>query len=38
MTALAGVVIPEDIKKVMIRTRKHPQGYQGEPVEITIPH
>lgn len=38
VTALAGVVIPEDVKKVTIRARKHPQGYQGEAVEITIPH
>lgn len=38
VSALAGVVIPEDVKTVTIRTRKHPQGYEGEPVEITIPH
>lgn len=38
VSALAGVVIPDDVKTVMIRARKHPQGYQGEPVEITIPH
>lgn len=38
VTALAGVVIPEEVKTVTIRTRKHPQGYQGETVEVTIPH
>jgi len=38
VSALAGVVIPEDVKTVMIRTRKHPEGYTGDPVEITIPH
>lgn len=38
VSALSGVVIPEDVKKVTIRARKHPQGYQGEPVEVTIPH
>ena len=38
VTALSGVVIPEDIKTVTIRARKYPQGYQGDPVEITIPH
>jgi hypothetical protein len=38
VTALAGVVIPEDIKTATIRTHKHPQGYEGDPVEISIPH
>ncbi len=38
VSALAGVVIPEDVKTVTIRARKHPQGYQGEPVEVSIPH
>ncbi len=38
VSALAGVVIPEDVKTVTIRTRKHPDGYKGDPVEITIPH
>jgi hypothetical protein len=38
VSALAGIVIPEDIKIVTIRTRKHPTGLEGEPVEVTIPH
>lgn len=38
VTALAGVVISKDVKTVTIRTRKHPHGYQGAPVEVTIPH
>ena len=38
VTALAGVVIPTDVKTVTIRARKHPQGYEGDPVEISIPH
>ena len=38
VTALAGVIIPEEVKTVTIRARKHPQGYQGDPVEVTIPH
>jgi hypothetical protein len=38
VSALAGVVIPTEIKSVTIRTRKHPEGYQGDPVEIAIPH
>lgn len=38
VTALSGVVIPQEIKTVTIRARKHPQGYQGEPVQVTIPH
>lgn len=38
VSALSGVVIPNDIKTVTIRARKHPEGYKGEPVEITVPH
>ena len=38
VSALAGVVIPEDIKTATIRTHKHPGGYAGDPVEISIPH
>ena len=38
VTALAGVVIPEDIKTVTIRARTYPKGIEGEPVEVQIPH
>jgi hypothetical protein len=38
VSALAGVVIPEDIKTVTIRARTHPVGLVGDPVEIQIPH
>lgn len=38
VSALAGVIIPVNHKTVLIRARKHPQGYQGEPVEVTVPH
>jgi hypothetical protein len=38
ITALAGVVIPEEIKSVTIRARTHPKGIEGDPFEIQIPH
>lgn len=38
VSALAGVVIPSDIKTVTIRARSHPQGFEGPPVEVNIPH
>ncbi|MDH3661963.1 MAG: hypothetical protein OEU92_18360 [Alphaproteobacteria bacterium] len=38
VSALAGVVIPEDIKSVTIRARTHPGGFEGAPVEVDIPH
>ena len=38
VSALAGVVIPTDVETVTIRTRTHPDGYKGEPVEVAIPH
>ena len=38
VTALAGVVIPDDIKTVTIRARAYPVGYVGDPVEVSIPH
>lgn len=38
VSALAGVVIPEDIKTVTIRARTHPRGIEGDPVEVQIPH
>lgn len=38
VSALAGVVIPEDIKTVTIRARTHPKGFEGAPVEVSIPH
>lgn len=38
VSALAGVVIPEQIKTVTIRTRSYPDGLVGDPVEVQIPH
>lgn len=38
VSALAGVVIPDDVKTVTIRARTHPQGFEGAPVEVEIPH
>lgn len=38
VSALAGVVIPEDIRTVTIRARTYPKGFEAKPVEITIPH
>ncbi|MEZ5932316.1 MAG: hypothetical protein R3F54_10245 [Alphaproteobacteria bacterium] len=38
VSALAGVVIPDDIKTVTIRARAHPVGLAGDPVEVQIPH
>ena len=38
VSALAGVVIPEDVKTVTIRARKFPGGLEGDPFEIQIPH
>ncbi|MGI9419445.1 MAG: hypothetical protein ACR2RA_16585 [Geminicoccaceae bacterium] len=38
VSALAGVVIPEDVKTVTIRARTYPKGLEGDPVEIQIPH
>ena len=38
VSALAGVVIPEDIKSVTIRARTYPSGFEGTPVEVSIPH
>jgi hypothetical protein len=38
VSALAGVVIPVDVKTVTIRARAHPVGLAGDPVEIQIPH
>ncbi len=38
VSALAGIVIPEDIKTVTIRARTYPKGYEGDPVEVSIPH
>ncbi len=37
VSALAGVVIPEEIKSVMIRARTHPNGIEGDPFEIQLP-
>ena len=37
VSALAGVVIPEEIKSIMIRARTHPNGLEGDPFEIQIP-
>ena len=38
VSALSGVVIPEDVKTAIIRARMHPHGHMGDPVEIAIPH
>ncbi len=38
ITALAGVVIPDDINTVTVRARTYPVGYVGDPVEVSIPH
>jgi len=37
-TALAGVVIPVEIKTVTVRARTFPKGLEGDPVEVQIPH
>lgn len=37
ITALAGVVIPEDITTITIRARTHPNGIEGEPVQVQLP-
>jgi hypothetical protein len=37
VTALAGVVIPEDIRTVTIRARTHPNGIEGDPVQVQLP-
>ena len=37
VSALAGVVVPEEIKTVMIRARTHPNGIEGDPFEIQLP-
>ncbi len=38
VSALAGVVIPADIKTVTIRARNYPNGLEGAPYEVSIPH
>lgn len=38
VSALAGIVIPEDIETVTIRARTYPNGFEGAPVEVKIPH
>lgn len=38
VSALAGIVIPENIKTVTIRARTYPKGIEGDPVEVQIPH
>ncbi|MEM9628411.1 MAG: hypothetical protein AAGA21_19420 [Pseudomonadota bacterium] len=37
ISALSGVVIPEDIRTVTIRARNYPNGLEGEPVEVSLP-
>ncbi|MEM8951289.1 MAG: hypothetical protein AAGC99_18375 [Pseudomonadota bacterium] len=37
ISALSGVVIPEDIRTVTIRARNYPKGLEGEPVEVSLP-
>lgn len=38
VTALTGVIVPEDIETVTIRARTYPVGLEGEPFEVKIPH
>lgn len=38
VSALSGVVIPEDIKTITVRARTYPKGFEGTPVEVSIPH
>lgn len=38
ITALSGVIIPEDVKTVTVRARTYPDGEVSEPFEIDIPH
>ncbi len=38
VSALAGVVIPEDVRTVTIRARTYPSGFEGDPFEVEIPH
>ena len=38
VSALAGVVIPEDVKTVTIRARTYPKGFEGTAVKVDIPH
>ncbi|MGI9489444.1 MAG: hypothetical protein ACR2RF_26865 [Geminicoccaceae bacterium] len=38
VSALSGVIIPEDIKTVTVRARNYPNGLEGTPVEVSIPH
>lgn len=38
VSALAGVVIPAEVKTVTIRARTYPDGFEGEPVQAQIPH
>ena len=37
-TALSGVVVQQDVKSVMVRARNYPNGLEGEPFEVKIPH
>jgi len=38
VTALSGVIIPQDVKTVLVRARNYPNGVEGEPFEIEVPH
>ncbi|MGI9509153.1 MAG: hypothetical protein ACR2QJ_07380 [Geminicoccaceae bacterium] len=38
ISALSGVIIPEDIKTVTIRARTYPAGLEGGPYRVDIPH
>ena len=37
-SALSGVVVQEDVKSVTVRARSYPDGLEGEPFEVKIPH
>lgn len=37
-TALSGVIVPEDFETVTVRARNYPNGLEGEPFEVKIPH
>lgn len=38
VSALSGVVIAEEIKTITVRARTYPNGFEGDPVEVQIPH
>ncbi len=38
VSALAGVVIPDEVEVVTIRARTYPAGLEGDPVQVVIPN